>query len=152
LYVDQSIIFMMTAPRLLLLLLLLLLLAACSSETIDNTGITDPDPDPDPEPMTVSYARDIQPLFNASCGGVGCHVGQSTNGVSLGSHAQVVASVGFQYGTPIVLPGNAADSPIIDKISANPRFGSRMPLGRAPLEGADINRIRNWIDDGAPNN
>ncbi|MEQ9104733.1 MAG: hypothetical protein RIE53_08550 [Rhodothermales bacterium] len=134
------------------LLLLLFMLAACSSETIDNTGLTDPDPDPDPEPVQVSYAQDIQPLFNASCGGVGCHIGQATNGVSLGSHEQVTTSVGFQYGTPVVIPGDAAGSPIIDKISVNPRFGSRMPLGRAPLEAADINRVRVWIEHGAPNN
>lgn len=137
-----------------LLVFLLVSLAACSSKTIDNTMITNPDmsPDPDPDPVEVLYSRDIQPLFNASCGGVGCHVGQATNGVSLGSHAQVMSSIGFQYGTPIVLAGNATGSPIIDKISANPRFGSRMPLGRAPLEAADINRVRVWINNGAPNN
>ncbi len=134
------------------LLLLLFMLAACSSETIDNTGLTDPDPEPDPDPVQVSYAQDIQPLFNTSCAGAGCHVGQATNGVSLGSHAQVTTSVGFQYGTPVVIPGDASGSPIVDKISANPRFGSRMPLGRAPLEAADINRVRVWINNGAPNN
>lgn len=137
-----------------LLVFLLFTLSACSSKTIDNTMITNPDmnPDPDLDPVEVSYSWDIQPLFNASCGGAGCHVGQATNGVSLGSHAQVMSSVGFQYGTPIVFAGNAAGSPIIDKISAGPRFGSRMPLGRAPLAAADVNRVRVWITNGAPNN
>lgn len=131
---------------------LLLLLAACSSETIDNTALTDPDPDSNPDPIVVSYAQDVQSIFTQSCGGSGCHIDSATNGVRLVSHAAVLGSVGVQYGSAVVIPGNAAGSPLVDKISAGPRFGSRMPLGRGPLSGQQITTIRNWIDDGALDN
>lgn len=140
----------------LLLLALALTLAACTSDTIDNTGLTDPGTDngtTDPPTDTIiQYARDVQPIFNQSCGGSGCHIGETTNGVNLGSWNQVMSSVGIQYGRAIVDAGSSADSPIIDKISGQPQFGARMPLGQGPLDGTSINIIRTWIDDGAPNN
>ena len=41
----------------------------------------------------------------------------------------------------------------MDKISTQqPRFGSRMPLGRAPLSGTQIAQIKDWIDEGALDN
>ncbi len=138
-----------------ILLFLVLTAVACSSDTIDNTGLTDPGTDTgtdDPPTGTIlQYARDVQPIFNQSCGGSGCHIGETTNGVNLGSWSQVMSSVGQQYGQSVVVPENSADSPIIDKISGQPRFGARMPLGKGPLDGTSINIIRTWIDDGAPN-
>ena len=137
-------------------LLIALAMTAYTSDTIDNSGLTDPPPGDgsgtnDP-PTLVQYARDVQPIFNQSCGGSGCHIGETTNGVNLGSWNLVMSSVGVQYGRGIVEPGNSADSPIIDKISGQPRFGARMPLGKGPLDGTSINIIRDWIDDGAPDN
>ena len=123
--------------------------SACTSKTIDNTGLTDPGPD---DQVAVSYASDIQPLFNATCAGIGCHVGFQMSGVALDSYDAVMASIGLQYGGPIVIPGNASGSPLIDKISASPQSGRRMPLTGVPLPASDIELIRTWIDDGAPNN
>lgn len=135
--------------RALLVLTLVFGVGACTSKTIDNTGLTDPGPD---DEVIVSYASDIQPLFNASCGGIGCHVGFQMSGVALDSYAAVMASVGLQYGGPIVIPGNASGSPLIDKLSATPQSGRRMPLTGVPLPASDIELIRTWINDGALDN
>jgi hypothetical protein len=121
-----------------------LIFSACQSEKIDNSLIVDPGND-------VSYAADVQPIFDASCGGSGCHVGETTNGVNLSTHADATGSIGLQYGA-IVISGDGAGSPIIDKIGPGPRQGSRMPLGRGALSTADIATIRAWIDEGAANN
>jgi len=105
-----------------------------------------------PPQEDVSFSDDILPIFGASCSGSGCHVGETTNGVRLDSYEQVTGSVGLQYGGSIVVPGDAAASPIVDKISANPEFGVRMPFGRAPLSALQIDLIKSWIDGGASDN
>ena len=137
------------------LLALLFLVAACSSDS-DNGVLVDPDP-PDnngggEQTEEVRFSTDIQPVFAASCGGSGCHIGASTNGVNLASFASTMGSQGAQYGGAIVLPGNSAASPLIDKLGSSPQFGARMPLGRAALSAGTIQDIAAWIDAGAPNN
>ncbi len=141
--------------RTVLILSATLVVSACSSDTMDNTGgvIVDPDPpgmggNGDP----VSYSMQIQPIFNSSCSGSGCHIPGPRNGVSLGSHAAVTASRGTQYLSLIVFPGNAAGSPIIDKLSAGPQFGQQMPDGGPSLSLAQVQLIATWIDEGAQNN
>lgn len=132
--------------RILFLVILVTTVSACTSTVIDTTGPTGP------EPEVVRFSADVLPVFAASCGGIGCHVGFRISGVALDSHDAVTASVGLQYGGPIVIPGNAADSPIMDKLSPNPRHGLRMPLGKAPLSAAEQEAIRTWIQDGALDN
>jgi hypothetical protein len=92
----------------------------------------------------VAYSSQIQPIFNSRC--TSCHGGIS--GVSLGSYSATMASVGSLYSKKIVTPGNAADSPLYDKLLANPQFGSRMPQGGS-LTTQQIDLIRDWINEGA---
>lgn len=137
-----------------LTVLLLLLVVACGGDS--STG-PDPDPDPDPDPnpdRNVSFSQDIAPIFNGNCAVSGCHdSGTAQNGVNLSSHSSALASVGAQYGTEVIEPGDPANSPIVDKISNdNPQFGERMPLNRGALNQAAIDSIVAWIEDGAPNN
>ncbi len=122
-----------------------LTVSACQSRKIDNTMIVDPG-------APVSYARDIQPLFSSSCGGAGCHINQSVNGVELTNYQQVMSSIGVQYGEAIVDPGDPDSSPLVDKIEPTPQFGTRMPQNRAPLSAQKITLIRTWIAEGAANN
>jgi hypothetical protein len=126
-----------------------LFLSACQSEQLDLTGPIEPG---DTNAEGVSFARDIAPVMNSSCGGSGCHISEPNSGVRLSSYSAVIGSVGQQYGGLIVRPGNAAASPLVDKLEPAPQFGSRMPLGRSPLSSADIARIRTWIDAGAEDN
>lgn len=127
------------------LLALPIFLAACQDKLVDHTDSGEPVTD-------VSFSTEVQPILNASCSGVGCHIGQTTNGVNLSSYAQVTASTGTQYGGKIVVPGDADASPIVDKLSTNPDFGTRMPRGGAALSAAQIQLIRTWIDEGALDN
>ncbi|MFT4604537.1 MAG: hypothetical protein ACI9W4_001269 [Rhodothermales bacterium] len=127
------------------LLVVSLAIGACQSNTIDNSIIVDPGP-------VVSYASDVQPIFASGCGGFGCHVGEATNGVDLSTHSATVGSVGLQYGGPVIIAGNGSGSPLVDKVSASPREGSRMPLGQSALTASQVEIIKTWIDDGAENN
>ncbi len=129
---------------------------ACTDNTENLTG---PDPDDDNngndnDPIeNVSYADQVQPIFNNSCGGSGCHTdGGSANGVRLSNYSQTINSVGASYGTDIVVAGDASASPLFDKIQSSPDRGSRMPLGRSPLSSTQIETIRVWINEGAENN
>lgn len=103
-----------------------------------------------PEPRSpVDYDAEIQPLFTRRCAIPACH-DQPTNGVRLTDYDAALASVGLQYDRPVIVPGDAAASPLFDKISQpSPMFGGRMPLGAPPLLGAEIELIARWIDEGA---
>ncbi len=122
-----------------------LVLGACQSKKIDNSVIVDPGP-------VVSYAADVQPIFASSCGGVGCHIGETTNGVNLSTYSAAIGSRGLQYGGPVIVPGDGAGSPLVDKVGPSPSEGSRMPLGLGALSASQVETIRTWIDDGAENN
>ena len=100
---------------------------------------------------TASYDAEIRPILQRSCGGEGCHIGQSTSGVDLSTYDSILASVGEQYGGPVVVARDADASPLVDKIqSAEPEAGSRMPLGGEPLSDLEIGLVRQWIHDGMP--
>ena len=123
----------------------LLLLSACQSKVIDNSMIVEPT-------ETVSYADDVQPIFTRTCGGSSCHINASENGVNVANYQQTITSVGTSYNSLIVIPGDGDGSPLVDKLSLRPRFGSRMPQGNVTLTGTEIARIKAWIDEGAEDN
>lgn len=136
----------MKSPLSILLVSIILLLTNCINNVEDvSTGETiDPD--------EISYSEDIQPIFNQSCGGSGCHINASTNGVNLSSYSAVMNSVGTDYGTEIVVPGSPDESPLVDKIEPNPDIPPRMPLTGGLLSATEINKIRAWIESGAEDN
>ena len=123
----------------------LFFLTGCNYDKIDNSLVVAPG---DP----VLFSQDVLPIFLSSCSGSGCHIGSQTSGVNLTTYSSIINSVGLQYNGRIVIPGNAANSPIINKVLSQPTNGSRMPLGRTPLSGNQITIIRTWIDEGAENN
>ena len=119
-----------------------------------------------PAQPTVSFANNIQPIFNRSCALAGCHVGPVPTG-------PVDLSVGQAYGQIVnvksaqqpnlkrILPGKPDQSYIIRKIEGGPNIaGVFMPQGcpGAPLNGArclsadDIAAIRQWVTECALNN
>ncbi|MDZ7680260.1 MAG: c-type cytochrome domain-containing protein [Fodinibius sp.] len=132
-----------------------LILGACGSSSTgpnNNGGDDNSGGNNGSEPPEPTFSN-VQPIFNDSCGGSGCHIGESTNGVRLDSYENVINSTGTQYGTDVVVPGEPDNSPLIDKISNdNPEFGERMPEGGPPLSDEDISLIREWIANGAENN
>ncbi|NBC64174.1 MAG: hypothetical protein GVY07_00755 [Bacteroidetes bacterium] len=92
----------------------------------------------------------VQMIFSQNCGS--CHIGRSDSGVRLNNYQNVVNSVGDQYAIEVIQPGNADESPLIDKIEPDPEIGSRMPQGGPFLSSDRIDQIREWIDEGAENN
>lgn len=134
-----------------------LILAGCGSDDGNSMG-PDPNPDPDPDPnpnRLVSYSEDISIIFQANCATSGCHdSGTQESGVNLASYDDALNSVGDQYGENIINPGNPGNSPIMDKITeGGPEFGVRMPQDGPPyLNDTQIDSIRAWIEDGAPDN
>lgn len=131
----------------LLSLLFLIIAGLACSENTENLVVA-PDDDNDNEPSEeVSYANDVQPIFNNSC--TGCH-GTSGN-VNLSSFSALMSSVGTNYGNNVVVPDNADASGLVDKIEPNPDHGARMPIG-GTLTSNEIQTIRAWINEGAKNN
>lgn len=85
---------------------------------------------------TVSYNTDVAPIIQANC--FQCHSSASNiSGILLETHAELKAYAqnGFLYGT----------------INHASGF-SEMPQGAAKLDDCTIATIKQWIDDGAPNN
>ena len=108
-------------------------------------------------PPVVSFANQIQPIFNANC--IVCHTrgGFADAIMHLNADESFAALVGQpsvqDASLPRVVPADSSASLLFLKVSSDsPPVGSRMPLGGAPLSQADIALIRDWIDQGAPNN
>lgn len=133
---------------LLSVLLLSLFIISCSSSSTGSDDMDDGGGDSNREPTFTN----VQSILSGSCGGSGCHIGETTSGVRLDSYTNVIESEGIQYGEKVVQPNDAAGSPLVDKIEEDPQFGVRMPRGRSPLPQADIDLIKMWINQGAMNN
>jgi uncharacterized membrane protein len=84
----------------------------------------------------MSFNNDIKPIINDKC--AGCHSGNNpSGGIDLSTHAGVsaVALSGQLYG------------------SINWQTGfSSMPQGGSKLPQCEIDKIKSWVDAGAPNN
>lgn len=134
------------------------------TSTGDTTG-TDGDQDTTPIPqLSESFASIQAVVFDTEC--AGCHSGDTPAGnlslVEGTSYAQLTgrAATLDPQGMPLVDPGNAAGSFLIDKLrdtdlgtpeTATYR-GERMPLMGAPLDESVIDTIARWIDAGALDN
>ncbi len=135
------------------------ILAYGGSETV-GTQIVDADPcapgGSNPN-ATVSYQNDIAPLFDqVGCTTLGCHGGGlNSSGFDLSSFASsfTPGDEASFYGICPIQAGNPDASYLIEKISNDmPRNGVRMPNGLDPLTPAQIELVRTWIMEGAPNN
>jgi YVTN family beta-propeller protein len=139
-------------PRRLLPLLLpaLLLLAACGD---DNPTSAPPIVIPGPNEAIV-YSKHIQPIFQNSCSGSGCHSGADIpSGYSFASWESVMEGTD-DFGAEVI-PFSAAKSHLFQHINTDtllaPTASPRMPLGRDPLPREQILLIKRWIDEGAKN-
>jgi mono/diheme cytochrome c family protein len=101
---------------------------------------------------TVAFATQVQPIFNANC--VICHVQgglASFLPLTAGSAYANLFLPSLQAGVLRVVAGNSAASPLYLRVNGT-SIGNQMPLGGTPLSAADQALIKNWIDEGAPNN
>jgi hypothetical protein len=113
---------------------------------------TNVDPLPDRD---VRFTADIVPIF-AEYHCRKCHtpggstpIGFLVGGLSLESYATLRAG-GARSMAAIVIAGKPCDSVLVQKVSAGPPFGARMPLDGPPyLDDEDVELIASWIAKGA---
>ncbi len=131
-----------------LLLLLIAGVAACGSDSP-----TSPTPPADDLMPTLSSIQDL--VFNASCvlhhgntqtdGGLDLRAGQSFN--------NLVSAASTQVALNRVEPNDAENSYLIHKLEGRAGIsGDRMPVNGPFLSQADIDVIKQWINDGAEDN
>ena len=120
--------------------LLLLFYYSCSKS--NETTQQNPPPGNNPPPGTcdtvnMQYAAHIAPLIQTNC--FSCHstANMAISGISLEGYANLKARVD--------------DGRLLGAITHAAGF-SPMPKDMAKLSDCNINRIRGWINRGAPNN
>jgi hypothetical protein len=103
----------------------------------------------------VTFTEVYDQVLKGSC--LNCHtgfIGQFT-GLDLSTPATAFANMVNKSssrcgGQALVAPGHADSSLLYLKVTS-PSCGSRMPPNAAALPRARIDLIKNWIDEGAPN-
>jgi cytochrome c/ankyrin repeat protein len=93
----------------------------------------------------IDFNNEVKPLLRDKC--VGCHGPSQQNG-GLRLDRRQSAMLGGSSGVAI-LPGNAARSPLIWRISGPTGSGPQMPP-TGPLRADDVATLTRWIDAGAP--
>jgi len=118
--------------------------STCDTLAVNGTGSP---------PFTVSFAGQLQPIFNSRC--TSCHSLNGDGGLDLRagfSYANLVNVISVNYGVPRVIPGDPDGSVLYGKILGNPVFGARMPPTGAALTALQRQFVRTWILEGANNN
>ncbi len=103
----------------------------------------------------VSFATQIQPIFNANC--TGCHNSSGTAGLALVAdmaYDELVDVPASQCGSRVrVAPTDPMASYILNKLTGvDMCSGERMPRGGDALSSADLGLIDTWICQGALDN
>ena len=103
----------------------------------------------------VTFTEVYDQVFKGSC--LNCHTGFLGQFVGLDLSTQATAYTNMVNkgsarcgGETLVAPGHADSSLLYLKVTS-PSCGSRMPPNAAALPRASIDLIKNWIDEGAPN-
>jgi len=103
-----------------------------------------------------SFYFNIQPIFTQNCVANGCHNSAARGGLVLlqgPAYVNLVNVPSTQEPNRMrVLPGDAENSYMIIKLEGSQTTGTRMPLGRDPLDQVLILNLINWINMGARNN
>lgn len=96
------------------------------------------------DPDTIYFEMDVLPILLSSCGLAGCHDATAQEEVRLDSYAAVMAS-------DVVRPGNPGNSKMYKKINETDPEDIMPPPPLAPLDPAQKEIIRKWIEQGAQN-
>jgi len=123
----------------------LLLIVSCEHEPIEpeqpEINITD---SASCDSNKVYFKNDILPIFASSCAFNGCHAAATAAaGVVLTSYDNIIKS-------DVVRAGRPDNSELFERITETSLI-KRMPPGNNPLPQADIDKIEQWILDGALN-
>lgn len=107
---------------------------------------------------TVSFAAQIQPILTRECTSAGCHVGaQPKSSLLLTAGASYGALVNAASSTCTakvrVVPGQVDKSYLVNKLTGiGMCAGTQMPKTGGALPANEIDLVRAWICNGAPNN
>lgn len=98
----------------------------------------------------ISYSKDVSPILEKFC--VTCHNADEEHPSQLFLDSYEALMKGGKHGKSIQ-PGNAEESLFMQKMSAKPPFGKKMPPSKklVPTAG-QIELLRQWIDQGAKKN
>jgi hypothetical protein len=113
---------------------------------------TDPTKNDTVDPATVSFAADLQPVFDLNCGT--CHAAGGNGGLDLRqgvAWGNLVGAAAVGYAQQRVVPGRPDLSLLYLKLSGSVGVGDRMPLGGA-LPANELENVRIWIVEGARDN
>lgn len=125
--------------RLLRLLLLVPALVAACFDVSPHGGVSGPPPGGN----QTSFAIDILPIFQTDC--ITCHGG--AGGLDLESYQGIIQG---GVSGPVLDPTDPDDSLILKRLDG--RVTPTMPLDGPLLPSPEIDRIRQWIAEGAQDN
>jgi hypothetical protein len=104
--------------------------------------VLSPGQDPNAPPQDVSFSGDLVPIFSANCTSSGCHDAVPAHKPSLVPDKAYNAIISGGYVNTLV--------PSSSVLYTEVKSGSMPPSGA--LKQADIQKILDWIRNGAPNN
>ncbi len=100
-----------------------------------------------PVAAQVDFARDVRPILNAHC--TACHGGVKEAGEVSFIYREKALGKG-DSGKPIIVPGDPGASEMIVRIlSTDPDSVMPKPEHGPPLAKAEIDTLRQWIEEGA---
>jgi hypothetical protein len=102
--------------------------------------------------QAVSFSGDVYPILQTNCHN--CHLapdgeGYRASGLSMRTYADLMR--GTRYG-PVVVPGDSRRSILVMLVEGRAGRSMRMPHNEAPLDDRDIETLKRWIEQGAPDN
>lgn len=104
------------------------------------------------QPATFSEVQAT--ILTPTCATANCHASVQPNGLDLsaGNAYAAIVDVPSQYGIgTLVEPGDADNSIFMQRLEGSiPGFSTMPPSGT--LSAGQLERVRSWIDAGAPNN
>jgi WD40 repeat protein/mono/diheme cytochrome c family protein len=123
------------------------LLATVLSLTLDgNLVAAEPAGDKGAEPKSVSYYRDIRPIFVQNC--QGCHQpAKASGGYVMTSHAALLKKGDSEEAG--IVPGKPHESLVVTQITSLNGEPPAMPRGKDPLPEHQVKLIKKWIEQGA---
>ena len=105
-------------------------LGGCGSNSTATSGVNE----------AVTFAADVAPILNARC--IECHSGAQASGqLDLSSYQKVMLGGGNGI---VVEPGHASQSLLIEMVQSG-----GMPMGGAKLSSGQIQKLVDWINNGA---
>jgi hypothetical protein len=103
------------------------------------------------EAPRVSYSADVKPILERYCSE--CHqpgtAGYEASGFSVATYEDVIE--GTRYG-PVVIPGDAFNSNLIILVEGRADPAIAMPHDGHQMLGQEIETLKSWIQQGAPDN